>query len=33
VAALIEDGSYQQVLEEWAVEAGGIDDPTVNPAP
>jgi polar amino acid transport system substrate-binding protein len=33
VAALIEDGSYQQVLEEWGVEAGGIDDPTVNPAP
>ena len=33
VAALIEDGSYQQVLEAWGVEAGGIDDPTVNPAP
>jgi polar amino acid transport system substrate-binding protein len=33
LAALIEDGSYQQVLEEWGVEAGGIDDPTVNPAP
>ena len=33
VAALIEDGSYQQVLEDWGVEAGGIDDPTVNPAP
>jgi polar amino acid transport system substrate-binding protein len=32
LAALIEDGSYQQVLEEWGVEAGAIDDPTVNPA-
>ena len=32
LAALIEDGSYQQVLEEWGVEDGGIDDPTVNPA-
>jgi polar amino acid transport system substrate-binding protein len=33
LAALIEDGSYQQVLEEWGVQDGGIDDPTVNPAP
>jgi polar amino acid transport system substrate-binding protein len=32
LAALIEDGSYQQVLEEWGVDAGAIDDPTVNPA-
>jgi polar amino acid transport system substrate-binding protein len=29
--ALIDDGSYQQVLENWGVEAGAIDDPTVNP--
>ncbi len=32
VAALIEDGSYQEVLEEWGVEAGAISDPTVNPS-
>jgi len=32
LAALIEDGSYEQVLEQWGVEAGGIDDPTVNPS-
>jgi polar amino acid transport system substrate-binding protein len=32
LAALIEDGSYQKVLEQWGVEAGGIDDPTVNPS-
>jgi polar amino acid transport system substrate-binding protein len=31
VAALIEDGTYESVLSEWGVEAGGIDDPTVNP--
>ncbi len=31
VAALIEDGSYEQVLSEWGVEAGAIDEPTVNP--
>jgi polar amino acid transport system substrate-binding protein len=29
--ALIDDGSYQQVLENWGVEAGAIDNPTVNP--
>ena len=32
LAALIEDGSYQQVLEEWGVEDGAISDPTVNPS-
>jgi polar amino acid transport system substrate-binding protein len=32
VKALIDDGSYQEVLEQWGVEAGAIDDPTVNPA-
>jgi polar amino acid transport system substrate-binding protein len=32
VAALIKDGTYKKVLEKWGVEAGGIDDPTVNPA-
>jgi len=32
LAALIEDGSYEQVLEQWGVEAGAIDDPTVNPS-
>ena len=31
VAALIEDGTYEEILTEWGVEAGGIDDPTVNP--
>ena len=31
VKALIDDGSYQKVLEKWGVEAGAIDDPTVNP--
>jgi polar amino acid transport system substrate-binding protein len=31
VKALIDDGSYQQVLENWGVEGGAIDDPTVNP--
>ena len=29
--ALIDDGSYQAVLEKWGVEAGAITDPTVNP--
>jgi polar amino acid transport system substrate-binding protein len=29
--ALIADGSYQQVLEKWGVQAGAITDPTVNP--
>jgi polar amino acid transport system substrate-binding protein len=31
VKALIADGSYQQVLEKWGVQAGAITDPTVNP--
>jgi polar amino acid transport system substrate-binding protein len=31
VQSLIDDGSYQKVLEKWGVEAGAIDDPTVNP--
>lgn len=31
VAALIEDGTYEEILTEWGVEDGGIDDPTVNP--
>jgi polar amino acid transport system substrate-binding protein len=31
VQSLIDDGSYQQVLEKWGVEDGAIDDPTVNP--
>jgi len=32
VKALIDDGSYQKVLQKWGVEAGAITDPTVNPA-
>jgi polar amino acid transport system substrate-binding protein len=32
VQALIADGSYQEVLQEWGVEGGAIDTPTVNPA-
>jgi polar amino acid transport system substrate-binding protein len=32
VKSLIEDGTYDTILEKWGVEAGGIDDPTVNPA-
>jgi polar amino acid transport system substrate-binding protein len=31
LAALIEDGSYEKVLEKWGVEAGAIDDPAVHP--
>jgi polar amino acid transport system substrate-binding protein len=31
VQSLIDDGSYQKVLEKWGVEDGAIDDPTVNP--
>jgi polar amino acid transport system substrate-binding protein len=31
VRALIEDGTYTEVLERWGVEDGAIDDPTVNP--
>ena len=29
--AIIADGSYQQALEKWGVEDGGIDNPAVNP--
>jgi len=32
VAALIEDGSYGEVLKQWGVEAGEISEPAVNPA-
>jgi len=32
VQSLIDDGSYQKVLEKWGVEDGAIDDPTVNPS-
>lgn len=28
--ALIEDGTYEQVLAKWGVEAGAIDDPAVT---
>jgi polar amino acid transport system substrate-binding protein len=31
VAALIADGSYEQVLQNWGVQDGAITDPTVNP--
>jgi polar amino acid transport system substrate-binding protein len=31
VQALIDDGSYQQVLESWGVEGGAITEPAVNP--
>ena len=31
VTSLIDDGSYQEVLTNWGVEDGAIDDPTVNP--
>jgi polar amino acid transport system substrate-binding protein len=31
VKALIADGSYQKVLQNWGVQAGAITDPTVNP--
>jgi len=31
VQALITDGTYQQVLEKWGVEAGAVDAPTVTP--
>ena len=31
VKSLIADGSYKKVLEKWNVQAGAIDDPTVNP--
>ncbi|RBY81620.1 ABC transporter substrate-binding protein [Geodermatophilus sp. TF02-6] len=31
VQALIDDGSYAEVLQRWGLEEGAIDDPTVNP--
>ncbi|MGY1705220.1 ABC transporter substrate-binding protein [Geodermatophilus sp. SYSU D00697] len=31
VQALIDDGTYTEVLSRWGVEDGAIDDPTVNP--
>ncbi len=31
LAALIEDGTYEEILAKWGVEAGAIDDPAVNP--
>ena len=31
VKALITDGTYKTILEKWGVEAGAIDNPTVNP--
>jgi polar amino acid transport system substrate-binding protein len=31
VKALIDDGTYQQVLDKWGVDGGAITDPTVNP--
>jgi polar amino acid transport system substrate-binding protein len=32
VKALIDDGSYQKVLEKWGVQAGAMTDPAVNPS-
>ena len=32
LTALIEDGTYAEILEKWGVEAGAIDTPEVNPA-
>jgi polar amino acid transport system substrate-binding protein len=29
--SLIQDGTYKKVLAKWGVEAGAIDNPTVNP--
>ena len=31
LSALIEDGTYAEILEKWGVEAGAIDTPEVNP--
>jgi polar amino acid transport system substrate-binding protein len=31
VGALVSDGTYQQILSKWGVEAGAIDNPAVNP--
>lgn len=30
--AMIEDGTYEQVLAEWGVEAGGLESAEVNPS-
>jgi polar amino acid transport system substrate-binding protein len=32
VQSLVDDGTYTEVLENWGVEDGAIDDPTVNPS-
>src|SRR3954471_3439676 len=32
VKALIDDGSYKEVLTKWGVQAGAITDPTVTPS-
>jgi polar amino acid transport system substrate-binding protein len=32
LTALIEDGTYAEILEKWGVEAGAIETPEVNPA-
>ena len=31
VSALISDGTYKTILTKWGVQAGAIDNPTVNP--
>src|SRR6266511_4311683 len=31
VATLVSDGTYQQILSKWSVEAGALDSPAVNP--
>ena len=31
LTALIEDGTYAEILEKWGVEAGAIDDPRSQP--
>jgi polar amino acid transport system substrate-binding protein len=31
VSALISDGTYKMILEQWGVQAGAIDNPAVNP--
>jgi polar amino acid transport system substrate-binding protein len=33
VNALIADGTYNKILTNWGVQAGGITNPTVNPKP
>ena len=32
LTALIEDGTYAEILEKWGVEAGAIDEITINGA-